>query len=71
LKRAAHGSSLQPLAIALRSEPAQKWPAAPVRMATRTSSSPSIIAHASARRTSISDPNALRASGRFMVRITT
>jgi hypothetical protein len=57
--------------IALRSAPAEKWPPAPVRMATRTSSSPSMRSQASARRTSISAPMALRASGRFMVTVTT
>src|SRR5438309_56816 len=40
-------------------------------MATRTSGSASIISHASSKRPSISALSALRASGRFMVSVTT
>ncbi len=57
--------------MALRSAPAQKVPSAPVRMATLTSGSAETYAQALARPISMSEESALRASGRFMVTITT
>src|SRR5688572_17958295 len=72
--RASKSSAGSPPAISLptslsRSAPAQKCPPVPVRIATRTSSSPSIVSQASARRTMTSGLTALRASGRLKVTV--